>query len=147
MRWSNAALAFAVLALVALVKPHAGKAQNDMAVCRLTRSGDCCSVTIDHGHGIHVSTNIDSATMTNFILIRNKSQSSCAYTYNGEARVPMRAPANNYIGTWLGDDFSLQYLGDSLLDGSCRLDIYYMSIGQFFPEQCQAGHFTSPVAQ
>jgi hypothetical protein len=139
---------FALCALfIFLVVPETVWAQDDplLSTCVLNGFGDCCTITLNAAHSIRVSTNIDSAATVNFVVIRNKGKNSCAYLYDGEIKTLMQSEAGGYNGTWLGGDFSLRYQNDANGSGSCQMDIYYMAIGNLFPDKCQDGHFRSPT--
>ena len=112
-------------ALLALSLPQAAQADD---ICRLTKKGDCCTVTISPNTPAQIETSIVSTQLVAYIVIRNTQASMCNFTFDGEMKVPMRVRQTGFAGTWIGGKTTLKYDGDEAKLGSCRLALFHMSI-------------------
>lgn len=138
----SAALCVAVVLAASSSSAHA--AQN----CTLQGQGECCSFRLQPGRDLALSTSIDTAAQRDYVMVMNLGGSDCLFVYDGAMRAPMRARAQSFKATWLGEPATLSYQADVAGAGYCDLSVYYMTEGydKFPMNGCSNGHYQPGLA-
>lgn len=144
-QWTFALPTILCMAVVVLAAPSSALAAQ---TCTLQAQGECCSFRLQQGRDLVLRTSIDTAAQRDYVMVMNLGNSDCLFVYDGAMRAPMRARAQSFKATWLGEPATLSYQADVAGAGYCDLSVYYMTEGydKFPMNGCSNGHYQPGLA-